>query len=420
MTGWVLLSYLALWSATSSIDQIVLPLVGFFALALIRSLIVVFGGRYTTRLTLDFMDQLRTKSTSHLFTQPQDTAQKPDFSRFIQFHSDEINAVQSGLLRRTPAILDLIWVSTIGLGSMTAFSISTQSLPLSVTLFALTATELICLLHLLKQYPSNPMSEILEEILVSDQSQREEPVENATEDDSPKLSALGRIKEFRWTDCEVSLGEDLQVTFPWGIASVGKLTVIKGEAQQAKKAVAESIMGVHPLLQGRIFVDSSKGVYRLEEIDENYLRSLFSWVKQSPGFTPGTVEENLRLIKQRANRQRLGEVLAEVGLDEVALPEGLKTVIGSKGQGMSHSTLMRLAIARAILKDAPIVIAEDAPVSDDSEISDWFNGTLKNMARAGKAVICISENPELHRLADRTITIDSEEFEPKFILEAAQ
>jgi ABC-type transport system involved in cytochrome bd biosynthesis fused ATPase/permease subunit len=420
MTGWILLSYLALWSATSSIDELILPLIGFSVLALTRSLVVVLSDRYSTRNMLDFVDQLRSKSATNLFTQPEGNAQRPDFSRFIQFHSEEISMVQSGLLRRTPALLDLIWLSIIGLISITALSISTKSLPLSLTLFALTTLELTWLLRHLKRYPSSPLSETFEEILTSDQTQREKPVESPAEEDSPKLSALGRIKEFRWTDCEVSLDEDLQVTFPWGIASVGKLTVIKGEAKQAKKAVAESIMGVHPLLQGRIFVDSSKGVYRLEEIDENYLRSLFSWVKQSPGFTPGTVEENLRLIKQRANRQRLGEVLAEVGLDEVALPEGLKTVIGSKGQGLSQSTLMRLAVARAILKDAPIVIAEDAPVTDDSEISDWFNGTLKNMARAGKAVICISENPELHKLADRIITIDSEEFEPKFILEAAQ
>lgn len=420
ISGWVLLSFLALWSVTSSIEELVLPLVGFFALSLTRSFVVVLSDRFTSRILLDFVDHLRSNSATNLLTPTGGTVQKPDFSRFIEFNSEEISSVQGGLLRRIPAILDLIWIFIIGLISITTLSIFTQSLSISLTLLALTTVELIWLLRHLKRFPSTPLSETFEEVLASDQSPGEDPTETPAEEDSPKLSALGRIKEIRWTDCEVSLGEDLQVTFPWGIASVGKLTVIKGEAQKAKRAVAESIMGVHPLLQGRIFVDSSKGVYRLEEIDENYFRSLFSWVKQSPGFTPGTVEENLRLIKSRVNRQRMDEVLTEVGLDEITLPGGLKTVIDSKGQGLSQSTLTRLAVARAILKDAPVVIAEDASLTDDNGMSDWFIGTLKNMARAGKAVICISENPELHKLADRTITIDSEEFEPKFILEAAQ
>jgi ABC-type transport system involved in cytochrome bd biosynthesis fused ATPase/permease subunit len=255
-----------------------------------------------------------------------------------------------------------------------------------------------------------------------DLSDLEEPSTQVSEDPASEevpeaTGSLGRIKEIRWTDCEVVLNEDLVVTFPWGIAASGKLTVLTGPGKKAKIALVETIIGIRHPHQGRIFLETSKGTFRIEEFDHSQLRGLISWYPRQPHFIAGTIEENLRLIKPRANREKLKEILARVGLTEEALPEGLKTLVNPEKMG--EAQLRRLTLARVLLKDAPIVLVEDESMPEDQEFQTLLNETLKNLAREGEMVICVSDNQELIKLADRVLTIDSEFFTPTFTLENA-
>lgn len=235
-----------------------------------------------------------------------------------------------------------------------------------------------------------------------------------------ELKSLGRFKEIRWTDGEVIYGEDRSVTFRWGIASAGKLTVINGPSGSGKTTLINALIRVHPLNEGRIFIETNKGTFRIDQLDTEYWLNQISWIPQDPHFASGTIEENLKLIKPRANRQRLTEVLEAANLKIDELPHGLQTRIDDRQSGLSPGQLRRLALARAILKDAPIVICDEPTASLDPENELFIQRTLKDMSREGKLVIAITHDPELVAMADRKITLDGSRIEPVRVLEAAQ
>lgn len=235
-----------------------------------------------------------------------------------------------------------------------------------------------------------------------------------------KLKSMGRIKEIRWTDGEVSYTEDRSVTFRWGIASAGKMTAISGPSGSGKTTLINSLIRVHPLNEGRIFVESSKGTYRVEEYDLEYWLSQISWIPQDPHFASGTIESNLKLIKPRANRERLTEVLKAANLELEELPKGLQTVIDDRQAGLSFGQLRRLALARAILKDSPIIICDEPTASLDPVNELFIQRTLKDLARDGKLVIVVTHDPELLAMADRKIILDAAPIKPIRMLEAVQ
>lgn len=242
----------------------------------------------------------------------------------------------------------------------------------------------------------------------------------APDDTDEPAPSLGRVKEIRWTDGEVVHGEELSVTFRWGIASGGKLTVISGPAGSGKTTLLQSLIRIHRLNEGRIFIETSKGTYRIEELGVNQWLDQISWIPQDPYFVSGTIEENLKLIKPRANRQRLSDVLAEANLAVELLPNGLQTTIDQLDSTPTSGEVRRLALARALLKDAPIIFS-DAPLEPiDSSHERQIQVKLKELAREGKLVITVSDDEEVLKMADRKIVLDSTRIEPMRILESAQ
>ncbi|MGA1738745.1 MAG: ATP-binding cassette domain-containing protein [Candidatus Nanopelagicaceae bacterium] len=242
----------------------------------------------------------------------------------------------------------------------------------------------------------------------------------AVPEDDELLKSLGRIKEIRWTDCEIVFNDEDSVTFGWGIASAGRLTAIVGPTGSGKSSLLKALMRDIPVHEGRFFIDSSKGTYRLEELDFDYWLDQISWVPSTPYFLPGTIESNLKLIKPRANRERLAEVLKAANLDVNVLPEGLQTPMKVKEGGLTHVQYRQIALARAILKDSVIIVV-DAPAGDlDPHYQLQEAALLKNLAREGKIIILITNDAESLKLADRKFTFEVDHRPPVRILEAAQ
>ena len=290
--------------------------------------------------------------------------------------------------------------------------IAQVSSALLIAFLTLTAIHILWKIQEVLGEPSNLDFTDLEEPSTQDTSTQE------SEEGSQSAGSLGRIKEIRWTDCEIVIDEDQVITFPWGIASSGKLTFITGLGKKAKSALLETLIGIQHPHQGRLFLETSKGIFRFEELDDSQLRSMISWLPKKPHFISGTIEENFRLIKPRANREKFKEILTKVGLSEDSLPNGIKTMVDE--ETMTQVQLRRLALARVLLKEAPIVLAEDDSTLQDQNLRTLINETLKNLAREGEMVICVSDDEELRKLADRILTIDSDSFTPTFVLESVQ
>ena len=326
---------------------------------------------------------------------------------------DHPKSLREYLTKAVPATLDLLLtllLSTITLVSLLIASSPTESL--------LTFSMLLLIKSgwsLLDMHGATRIETRFNDLLDSDDQETED---SDSDEDSQGSASLGRIKEMRWTDCEIVIDEDHVVTFPWGIASAGKLTIVQGLGHNAKTALVETIIGIRSPNQGRLFLETSKGTFRFDELDHSQLRGLIGWLPKDPNFIAGTIEENFRLIKPRANREKFKEILTKVGLAEESLPDGVKTRIDHGN--LTKTQLRRLALARILLKESPIVLAEDDSSIEDGDLRTLLNETLKTLAREGELVIAISDDQELKGLADRVLTIDSESFTPTFVLESAQ
>ncbi len=134
----------------------------------------------------------------------------------------------------------------------------------------------------------------------------------------------------------------------------------------------------------------------LAELAGEECRRVVGLVAQDAHVFDNTLEENLRLARREATREQLCEVLARVRLlDWVEqLPEGLDTEVGERGARMSGGQRQRLAIARALLADFPILILDEPGEHLDTATADAILADLLALTRE-RAVLLIT-----HRLAD--------------------
>jgi ATP-binding cassette subfamily C protein CydC len=129
-------------------------------------------------------------------------------------------------------------------------------------------------------------------------------------------------------------------------------------------------------------------------LDAGIVRSQIAWLSQSTHIFADTVRANLLLGRPGAVDAALWQALAQAGLDEVVrgLPEGLDTWIGEGGAGLSGGQQRRVALARALLSEAPILILDEPTTGLDDAAERAFFMQL-NQAAAGRTVVLI-----VHRL----------------------
>lgn len=156
-----------------------------------------------------------------------------------------------------------------------------------------------------------------------------------------------------------------------GISGIGKSTLLK------------LLLGVFNAQSGEIYIKTSDGSI---PVDKN-TRRLFSYVPQGNMVLSGTIRENLTFINDNAADDEIENAIrvscAKQFIDE--FPDGLETVIGEKGLGLSEGQIQRLAIARSLLSKSPILLLDEATSALDENTEKQF---LKNL-KALDNVTCI-------------------------------
>lgn len=135
--------------------------------------------------------------------------------------------------------------------------------------------------------------------------------------------------------------------------------------------------------------------------------ALISWVPQKPYLFHDTLAANLRLGKPSANDEEVIAAAQAARLHEFiqSLPEGYQTVIGEGGARLSSGQAQRLALARAFLKDAPILILDEPTSSLDPETETLLEDSIRRL-RPGRTVITIAHRLNTIFQADRIIVLD--------------
>mgnify|MGYP000012304317 FL=1 len=139
-------------------------------------------------------------------------------------------------------------------------------------------------------------------------------------------------------------------------------------------------------------------------------RGLFAYVPQENMLLSGTVRDNIAQFAEGASDEAIWQAAetAQVAAVLRGLPQGLDTVLGERGAGLSEGQLQRLAIARAVLSGAPILLLDEATSALDEPTEEQVLRSLR--ALSDRTCLCISHRPAALAVCDRVIRVGDGRF----------
>lgn len=178
----------------------------------------------------------------------------------------------------------------------------------------------------------------------------------------------------------------------------GSITALAGESGAGKTTLARLLVGLARPESGRIFIDGRD----LTLLAPDSWRSKVAWVPQVPYFTSGTVRENLLLGRPDADENQINTALEAAAASQFvsSLPHGLDTFLGDRGAGLSGGELRRLALARAYLCNATLVVLDEPTAGLDPENERLVCEALERLA-LGRTVLVISHREQTLSRAER-------------------
>lgn len=183
----------------------------------------------------------------------------------------------------------------------------------------------------------------------------------------------------------------------------GKITAIVGSSGSGKSTLAALMDRMWDPNSGTVSIDGID----IRQISLEHLRNVVAYAPQRPHVFNDSVRANLLLAAPEASDFDLNEVLSMVGLDQwvAAEPQGIHTVVGEMGERLSGGQRQRLAIARALLRKAPITILDEATSQIDSETEKVVLDGIRK-STAGKTLVVIAHRISTVENADHIIVMD--------------
>ncbi|MDO4281999.1 MAG: ATP-binding cassette domain-containing protein, partial [Peptococcaceae bacterium] len=181
------------------------------------------------------------------------------------------------------------------------------------------------------------------------------------------------------------------------------MTAIVGPSGSGKTTICNLIARFWDVNSGQVLVGSQDvKAYSLSALMGN-----ISMVFQNVYLFADTIENNIKFGKPDATREEVVEAARKACCDEFisALPDGYDTLIGEGGASLSGGEKQRLSIARAMLKDAPIVVFDEATANVDPENEDRLQAAIEALTK-DKTIIMIAHRLKTVRNADQILVVD--------------
>lgn len=180
-----------------------------------------------------------------------------------------------------------------------------------------------------------------------------------------------------------------------------EFSVISGISGIGKSTLFKLLVGVVPPDSGRIYIKCGDREYGIDK----YMRGLFAYVPQGNMLFSGTIRDNIRFVNSSASEaeiMRAAEIsCADKFINE--LPDGLDTVLLENGHGLSEGQIQRLAIARAVLTDAPILLLDEATSALDEKTEKQVLSNIRELKN--KTCIVISHKAAAFEICDTELRI---------------
>src|SRR5262245_29800993 len=184
----------------------------------------------------------------------------------------------------------------------------------------------------------------------------------------------------------------------------GETVALVGESGAGKSTVANLLLRLAEPTAGRVTV----GGAHLADCETEAWREKLAWVPQHPTSCRGTVADNIRLGRADATDENVRGAAELAGADEFvrALPGGYETLVGDGGRPLSAGERRRIALARAFVRDAPLVVLDEPTADLDFDSAELVGRAVERLQR-GRTVLLIAHRPELAGRADRVVVLEA-------------
>lgn len=192
------------------------------------------------------------------------------------------------------------------------------------------------------------------------------------------------------------------------IAKQGEITALIGSSGSGKTTVAKLAARFWDIDRGKILI----GGKDISEVDPETLLKNFSIVFQDVILFNTSIKDNIKIGKKNATDEEITRAAKIARCDDFInkMPNGIDTVIGENGQRLSGGERQRISIARAILKDAPIILLDEATASLDVENESLIQEALSELIKE-KTVIVIAHRLRTIRNADKIVLLNAGKIE---------
>ncbi len=204
---------------------------------------------------------------------------------------------------------------------------------------------------------------------------------------------------FKYSEDGPTVIDNINMVLP-----MGSVTAFVGMSGGGKSTLAALAARFRDCTKGRVLI----GDVDIKDISKNDLNDLISVVFQESTLLKTTLRENVSLYKRDATDEEILRALSLAQCNDILerLPDGIDTVYGAEGTYFSGGEVQRIAIARAILKDSPIIILDEATAFSDSENEYLIRKAFKELLK-GKTVIMIAHRMSTISDADQIFVIEN-------------
>ena len=225
------------------------------------------------------------------------------------------------------------------------------------------------------------------------------PVQNGTTEFTPQ----GYDIEFRQVDFAYEQGKQILNNLSF-IARQGEKTALVGPSGSGKSTAARLAARFWDIQSGKITL----GGQDISRIDPETLLKNYSVVFQDVVLFNASIMDNIRIGKRDATDEEVRRVARLAQCDEFVtkMPQGYQTIIGENGETLSGGERQRISIARALLKDAPIVLLDEATASLDVENETKIQAGISELVR-NKTVLIIAHRMRTVANADKIVVLEN-------------
>ena len=217
--------------------------------------------------------------------------------------------------------------------------------------------------------------------------------------------ALGRVFDVRFDDVHFAYapGRDALRGASFTLQA-GRVTALVGRSGAGKSTVQSLLLGFVRAQRGCIRV----GGHDLAELDPAHWLAHVAWLPQRPHLFEGSILDNIRLGNSAASAEAVRAAARAAEADEfiLRLPQGYDAPLGERGQNLSGGEVQRIALARAFLKDAPLVVMDEATASLDAQTESRVMAAIGRLAQ-GRTLLVVAHRLRTVRAADRIVVMDA-------------